>query len=133
MTGHAPIPVVDDVDTGGFFEGAAAGEVRLRFCTDCDAVLHLPKAYCHRCGSWSTEWRRVAPTGTLYTYTIVEHQVHPAFPAPHALVLVSLDDAPEARLVGSIAGRLDLEIGMAMEAYFDRHGAQVVPNWRPTS
>ncbi len=133
MAGSAPIPVIDDADTGGFFAGAAAHEVRLSFCADCDAVLHLPTAYCHRCGSWSTEWRAVAPTGTLFTFTIIEHQVHPAFPAPHAIVLISLDEVPDARLLGHVAGRPDLTIGMAMEAYFESHGSATVPNWRPRS
>lgn len=123
------MPVVDDPDTGGFFAAVANGELALRVCQNCGAHLHLPKSYCHRCGSWTTGWRAVRPTGTVHTYTVVEHQVHPAFPVPYTLVLVALDDVPEARLVGHLPGRHDLVIGEPMEAELG-HGTPL-PSWRP--
>ncbi|MGE0308960.1 MAG: Zn-ribbon domain-containing OB-fold protein, partial [Acidimicrobiia bacterium] len=104
MTG-LPVPAADDPDTGGFFAAAQRHELALCYCSACDSVLHLPKAYCHHCGSWDVAWRAVRPAGTLHSFTIVEHQVHPAFPVPHTLVLVSIDDEPAARLVGHIPGR----------------------------
>ena len=73
-------------------------------CNGCDAVLHVPVAYCHRCGSWDTRWQVVAGTGRLYSWTVVAHQVHPAYPVPYTIVLVELDDHPEARLVGQLPG-----------------------------
>lgn len=128
---NRPVPVSDDVDTGGFFAAAAEGRLALRTCTACEAVLHLPKSYCHHCGSWDTTWQDVAPTGTLYTFTVVEHQVHPAFPVPYTIVLVSLDEHPGVRLVGHIPGRPALEIGMPMELHIETVGSGTVPNWRP--
>ena len=80
-------------------------------CNGCDAVLHVPVAYCHRCGSWDTRWQVVAGTGSLYSWTVVAHQVHPAYPVPYTVVLVELDDHPEARLVGQLPGRPALEAG----------------------
>ena len=47
----------DDHDTGGFFEAAARGELVVRACSKCGAILHVPRAYCHTCGSWDGEWR----------------------------------------------------------------------------
>jgi uncharacterized OB-fold protein len=127
-----PLPVTDDPDTGGFFAAAARGELAIRMCDDCQAVLHVPVAYCHRCGSWSTRWQAVRGTGHLYSWTVVEHQVHPAFPAPYTVVLVELDDHPEARLVGQLPGRPDLAIGQPMEVWFERLSDDaVLPQWRP--
>ena len=57
----------------------------------------MPKAYCHGCGGWSTEWRVVAPRGTLYSWTTVFRQIHPAFLAPYTIALVELTDLSAAR------------------------------------
>ena len=39
------LPVVDDVDTGPFFEAAKRRELVVQMCSECNAVLHLPRAY----------------------------------------------------------------------------------------
>jgi len=125
-----PIPFVDDPDTGGFFAAAAKGELAICFCTSCRIPVHLPRALCHRCYK-PTEWRVVSPNGTLATYTVVEQQVHPAFPTPYTVVLVELDDVPTVRLLGRIDGAHDLPIGTPMVATFEPIGdGAAMPNWR---
>src|SRR5205085_7045434 len=101
------LPETGDHDTGGFFAAAAREELAVCACAACGAVLHLPRAWCDRCGHWGTVWRTVAGRGRLYSWTTVEHQVHRAFPVPYTIVLVEPDDAPEARLVGYLPGRPD--------------------------
>jgi uncharacterized OB-fold protein len=132
------LPVIDDLDTGGFFEGAARGELVLRRCDDCDAVLHVPRMYCRHCRSWNGSWRAVSGDATLYSWTVVVHQVHPAYATPYTVVLVDLDEVPGTRLVGRLAGAPELRAGMPMEVWFDELGISdagrvVVPNWRPVS
>jgi uncharacterized OB-fold protein len=125
-------PVIDDRDTGGFWEAARRGELCLRQCVSCGNFLHMPRAYCSACQSWETRWQPVSGRGHLHSYTVAEHQVHPAFPVPYTIVLVDLDDAPGVRLVGSLPGVPDLVIGQAMEAWFERISDDVVlPQWRP--
>lgn len=129
-----PLPVTDDRDTGGFFEAARRRELVVRVCNDCGHVLHLPRAYCHYCGSWSGRWEQVSGRGRLSTWTTVEHQVHPAFPVPYTVVLVEIDDKPGVRLVGRLDGAPELVPGQAMEAWFEDAGDGVVlPQWRPVS
>ena len=100
-------------------------------CNGCDAVLHMPKAYCHHCNSWDGRWQDVAGTGTVYSWTVVEHQVHPAFPVPYTVVLVELDDYPQARLIGQLAGKRDLQVGQHLEVWFEELANGVaIPNWR---
>ena len=124
------VPVTDDPDTGGFFEAAARRELVIRACAACGVALHLPRAYCHACGSWDATWRRVAGTGTLYSWTVVEHQVHPAYPVPYTIVLVELDDVPGVRLVGSVPGSPALGEGQSMRVVFEElAGGVVLPNW----
>jgi uncharacterized OB-fold protein len=131
MEALGPLPVVDDLDTGGFFEAARRHELVVRMCNGCDAVLQMPVAYCRTCGSWETRWQPTSGQGRVYSWTVVAHQVHPAFPAPYTLVLVELDDHPEARVVGSIPGRHEFVAGQKMEVWFETVGNDVVlPQWR---
>ncbi len=131
----APLqPVVDDHDTGGFFEAAARGELVVRACSGCGSVLHVPRAYCRACGSWEGEWRPAGTTGTLHSFTVADHQVHPAYPVPYTIVLVDLDDVPGVRLLGHLDGNPDLTIGMPMDVRFDDLADGVVlPNWEPAA
>jgi uncharacterized OB-fold protein len=127
------LPVVDDIDTRGFFDAARSGEVAIRMCNGCDAVLHMPRAYCHYCGSWDGRWQTVAGRGTVYSWTVVEHRVHPAFPVPYTILLVELDDLPGTRLMGHLAGAPAVSVGQRVEAWFetlDEDGAVVLPQWR---
>jgi uncharacterized OB-fold protein len=140
-TSEAPLrllPVVDDHDTGGFFEAAARGELALRRCSDCDAVLHVPRMYCRYCRSWNGRWQTISGNATLHSWTTVVHQVHPAYPTPYTLVLVDLDEAPGTHLVGQVPGAPELVAGMPMELWFEElpssgGPAVIVPNWRPTT
>ena len=133
MTAERPLPRIDDPDTGGFFAAAAGDVLALCTCGACGAVLHLPRAYCHHCGAWETTWRPVSGDGRLYSWTTVEHQVHPAFPVPYTVVLVELADEPGARLVGYLPGRPELEAGMAMRVWFEAVADDTkLPQWSPS-
>ena len=68
-------PVTDDVDTGGFWAAAQQRTLVVQACTNCGAVLHLPRPMCRVCHSFDLEWREVAQHGTVYTSTIVEHTI----------------------------------------------------------
>ncbi len=134
----APAPLVrcrspTTVDTGGFFEAAARGELahpdvqRLRRRA---ARAASPTATAAAAG---TAAGRPSPApARLYSWTVVAHQVHPAFPVPYTVVLVELDDHPEARLVGQLPGRPELVAGQPMEVWFEPLSDDVVlPQWRP--
>ena len=104
----------------------------VRSCDDCSATLHLPKSYCHHCGSWNIGWRDIRPAGSLYSWTVVWHSIHEAFPAPCTVVLVALDDEPEVRFVGYLPGAPELEAGMPMRAWFeDVEPGVTIPQWAP--
>lgn len=125
-------PVTDDPDTGGFFAAAADGQVALRYCTDCGGLLHLPRAYCYHCGSWNTGYRVVSPLARVYSWTVVEHQIHPAYPVPYTVALVELADEPAARLISFLPGRPDLYAGQELHAWFEpRADGSTLVQWRP--
>ena len=129
------LPESNDHDTAGFFAAAAREELAICACAACGHVLHPPRPYCARCGGWDTVWQSVAGRGRLYSWTTVEHQVHRAFPVPYTIVLVELEDTPQARLVGYLQGRPDLVAGMPMRVWFepvDDEGT-LLPQWRPAA
>lgn len=129
-----PLPVTDDPDTSGFFAAATRNVLAVCVCADCGHHLHLPTAYCHACGGWNPTWRETSGTGVLHSWTVVEHQVHPAFPTPYTLVLVEVDDAPGVRLIGHLKGRPVLHPQQPMIATFEplRNGT-VLPQWQPAA
>jgi hypothetical protein len=134
------LPVDDDVDTGGFFAAARRGRLALRRCNGCDAVLHVPRMYCRHCGSWDGRWSEIDGAATLHSWTVVTHQVHPAYPVPYTLILIDLDAAPGTHLLGRIDGAPELAAGMPLDIWFEELGtaddgdggrrAVVLPNWR---
>lgn len=126
-------PVVDDRDTAGFFDAARHGVLAIRICNGCGAVLHMPRAFCHRCRSWDGRWQSVNGTGTVYSWTVVDHQVHPEFPVPYTVVLIELDDVP-ARLVGHLSGTPEVHVGQPMRVWFEKlPDGVVVPQWEPVA
>jgi uncharacterized OB-fold protein len=125
-------PATSDPDTGGFFTAAARGEVALRYCAGCGRLLHLPRAYCWHCGSWDGHYRAVAPRARVYSWTVAEHQVHPAYPVPYTVALVELCDEPAARLVTFLPGRPALYPGQELAAWFEQlENGTVLVQWRP--
>ena len=125
------LPVDDDLDTGGFFEAARRRELAIQVCDGCGTVLHMPRAYCRACGAWESHWQPVAGRGRVYSWTTVEHQVHPAFPVPYTVVLIQLDDVP-ARLVGYLPGSPELTEGQPMQVWFETLvDGVVLPQWKP--
>jgi uncharacterized OB-fold protein len=128
------LPVVDDRDTGGFWESAERGQLSIRVCDHCGEVLHLPRANCNQCGSWESSWKPTSGRGHLHSWTVVTHQVHPGFRPPYTIVLVELADYPAVRLIGYLDGDQDLHAGQAMEVWFEQVGdGTVLPQWRPAS
>lgn len=126
------LPVIDDRDTSGFWVAAARGELVVRTCRSCGRSLHLPRNHCSGCGRDDPWWRPVSGLARLYSWTTVEHQVHPGFPVPYTVVLVELDDAPGVRLVGRLPGRPALRAGAPMRVRFEQiDDDTALPQWEP--
>ncbi|MCW1384691.1 OB-fold domain-containing protein [Novosphingobium sp. KCTC 2891] len=125
-------PATWDRDTGPFFAAAAERRLVYKHCNACGRGNHVPTPSCRFCGSTDTAWREAEGKGTLYTWTTVTHPVHPAYPAPYTVVIVTLEAAPDVRLTGSVPGAPDLAPGQPMEVWFEDLGEGcVLPNWRP--
>lgn len=99
-----PPPQPDpDLDTQGFWDSTAHGELRLCRCTSCGLWHHPPLEHCRSCAA-PTAFEPVAGTGTVYTF-IVQRQ--PAVVGyldrvPYAVAIVEVDEQPGLRLTGRI-------------------------------
>ncbi|GAA4259746.1 Zn-ribbon domain-containing OB-fold protein [Dietzia aurantiaca] len=126
-------PVTDDPDTAGFFAAAAERRLVVQTCADCGHQQQPPRPRCRSCHGAALGWEDVPHSGTVHTWTVVEHQINPAFPAPYTSVLVDVvprTGEPPVRYLGYLPGRPALRIGSPVRATFVDFGeGVVVPNW----
>jgi hypothetical protein len=124
-------PVVTQVNREWFTSGTLA----VQRCVGCGAVQHPPEEVCHQCGAMEFQYRAVAPRGTVYSFVVVHYAASPALAesVPYAVVLVSLDEVPNVRVVGNIPSidPAEVRIGMPVEAYWDEREGVLLPQWRP--
>jgi uncharacterized protein len=98
-------PYTDDPAYAPFWAAAAAGRIALPACPACGVFqwYPLPGRPCGHPGP--LEWRDLAGTGTIFTFTRVERAFLPAGgEPPYTVVFVELDGAPGPRLVSVLVG-----------------------------
>lgn len=106
-----------------YWDGAAAGVLRLQRCSECHKVRHYPQLVCADCYSLECDWIDASGRGTVHSWTVAHHAFHTAFKddLPYTLVTVDLAEGPRA------LGRLHpdaqalLRIGMAVKVSFPRN------------
>jgi len=119
-----PVPSPDGLDAP-FWEGLAAEKILIQRCRACQRWQWGPEWICHHCHSDDLGFDEVAGEGRIYSYERVWHPVHPALKdqGPYLIVLVSLPQADDVRLVGNLLGRPEqtVEIGAPVRAVFEHH------------
>jgi uncharacterized OB-fold protein len=123
-----------DALTRPYWDGVARRELRLQTCLACAHAWHPPLPICPRCHSERIEWRPVAGGGTVYSFTVAHHAVHPAVvgKVPYLVALVTLDEGP--RVVSGLPGVpfADVRIGMRVRLRFEEIAPGVVlPQFEP--
>jgi uncharacterized OB-fold protein len=114
-----------------------SGALVVQRCTSCGTLQHPPEEICHVCGGMTFDGATLAPTGTVYSYTVAHYAANKALAdsVPYTVVLVSLDDAPHIRVIGNLIDGTDVQIGMSVVAEWDEHTAEdgtqiLLPQWR---
>ena len=72
-----PVPVPTP-ETQPFWDGCAAGELRIQRCADCTTAFFYPRPVCPACGSVNVEWFTASGRATLYSY-VINHRPAPGF------------------------------------------------------
>lgn len=129
------VPVVNAINREWFTSGA----LTIQQCDGCRALQHPPEEVCHACSGMTFSSRVVRPAGTVHSYTVVHHSVHPALDGavPYAVVLVELDEVPDIRVVGNLLDVPvdEVAIGMPVVATWEELAAEdgtvvLLPQWR---
>ena len=122
-----PIP---EFDAQEFWEGCNRGELLMQRCASCKTFRWLPQPMCPSCHSIEREWVRVSGKGTVYSYTIITHPVHPAARSrvPYNVAQVQLEEDPQLILITNLVGvpNEDIRIGMPVQVVFEEHSPGVM-------
>jgi len=129
-----PIPVPNDW-TRPFWDAARRGELALQRCQRCGHFQHPPYPTCVNCISTELAFEPVRGEGAIYAYTIMYHSGDKRFaPAvPYASIIVELDAAPGAFLVGNLldAPYTAAKVGARVQVVFERLDDEIVlPQFR---
>ncbi|MFI0467069.1 bifunctional MaoC family dehydratase N-terminal/OB-fold nucleic acid binding domain-containing protein [Saccharopolyspora sp. 5N102] len=121
-----------DRDTAYFWEGTAAGELRIQRCGQCGLLRHPPGPMCPECGATKRTYLVSEGLGEVYSYIVHHHPPVPGKELPLVVALVELDEG--VRMLGELRGvdPAAVEIGQRVVADFQRIDDELVlPGWRP--
>jgi len=128
-----PVPTPE---TQPYWDGAAAGELRIQRCVDCGTPYFYPRPICPSCGSGSVEWFTASGQATLYSY-VINHRPAPGFEddAPYAIAVVQLAEGPRmmTSLVGVPATPEALVLDMPLRVTFEQRGDVSLPVFTPVA
>ena len=114
-----PLPELEGL-TKEFYGWCRRGDLRFQRFSSCDTWRHVPREMCAQCGSDQWKWERSKGKGTVFTWTVAERPMHPAFAedVPYAPVVVEMEEG--VRIVTQIVDCPpgELEIGMPVEVAF---------------
>lgn len=79
-------------------------ELRIQQCDACGTFRHPPRPVCAHCGKFGLHWTAVSGRGTVFSYTVAHHAVHPSLKTalPYNIAVVLLEGAGDVRLVSNI-------------------------------
>jgi uncharacterized protein len=127
-----PLPALEGL-TAEFYAWCRRGQLRFQRCTDCGTFRHVPREICAECNSFAWEWAPSSGRGTVFTWTVVNRALHPAFAdaIPLAPVVVEMEEG--VRLLANMVDCAphELAIGMPVEVVFEAVTPEVtLPRFR---
>ncbi len=115
-------------DTQFFWDGTAAGELRIQKCNACSELRHPPGPVCPSCHAMDRGHVDSAGRGTVHSFLVHHAPAVPGKRLPLHLALVDVDEG--VRMVGEVAG--EVAIGDPVEVWFDPIDDDVtLAKWRP--
>jgi len=130
--GYFPIILKDtfaDASTQPFWDAAKEERLVVPKCTNCGTFRLPPSPFCFNCQQRGVEWVELPGTGTVASFTVVRHPLHPDFLecCPYVSGIVELDgtQGAGARMLVNIvdvdvdALRIDDRVKIAWERVND--------------
>ena len=127
------IPPAGDVDAEPFWAALGDGTLLVSVCESCGHRWLPPLPTCPRCASRAITNAKAAPTGALYSWTVVHRAADPVYAeeVPYTVGLVELGDG--ARMYGRVVGvahddlRPDLPLAVRVRRVGDQPIWEFVP------
>ena len=119
-------------DTAFFWEGTAAGELRIQHCPACGTLRHPPGPLCPSCGADKPDYVVASGRGSVFSFVVHHAPAVPGKTLPFVIALVELEEG-----VRMIAELIDVDpgsvhIGMPVELALTRIDDELtLPFWRP--
>jgi uncharacterized OB-fold protein len=131
LTAEIPRPFPrGDRDTTPFWQSQREHALTFQRCDGCGHVRYPVGPLCPRCQSFEFAWVPASGRGAVYSYTVVHHQTHPAFPAPYTVLLVEMEEGP--RVIARLReGEAPVAIGAKVRVEWDDSGPQPLPVFVP--
>jgi uncharacterized OB-fold protein len=103
-------------DNKWWWDGIAAGELRIQRCKSCQTLRHPPRPMCGKCQSLEWDWVISKGAGTVYSYVVMHYPPIPGYDFPLPVALIDLDEG--TRLVANVTGckPSDVHVGMRVQA-----------------
>ncbi len=130
-----PQPRFPEPDTQPFWEATKEHKLTYQVCAN-GHVIFYPRAHCPTCGSLDTTVKESAGEGTIYTYSVVRLNRHPAFAplGPYAVAYVDLDEGFRilTNIVGITDPLTDVKIGQRVKvSWEDQESGLSFPMFAP--
>ena len=121
-------------ETRYFWDGTAAGELRLQRCRSCGDAYFPPQPWCQHCASDDVEVFVASGEATLYSYVISQLPA-PGFAAPYVIAVATLAEGPRmlTNLVGVEAVPDALSLDQPLVVEFETVGDVTLPVFRPAT
>jgi uncharacterized protein len=99
-----------------YWDGLAAGEVRVQRCADCGARQWYPRPMCTRCYSFELAWERIDPHGAVLSFTVTHQRTGFAFDldSPFTVAVVQFAADPDIRMAGRLVGLSPAEVAIGL-------------------
>ena len=119
--------------TQGYWDGTAAGVLRVQQCAGCGKLRHYPRYICDACHSFDVTWKDCSGRGTVFSWMVAHHPFHPGFKEelPYTLVTVELEEG--VRSLGRYAEPTGkgLKLGQKVQVSFVQSEGFALPLFTP--
>ncbi len=120
-------------ETKHFWDGCAAGELRLQRCAKCREAYFPPRPFCPSCGEREVEVFTASGKASLYSF-VINHRPRPDMGTePHSIAVVALEEGPRmmTNIVGCPQTPEALQLDMPLEVTFESFGEISLPFFKP--
>ena len=130
-----PLPAFPEPDTQLFWEATKDHELRYQVCDDCGGIVFYPRRHCTHCLGQNLSWKTSRGEGTIYTYSVVRQNYHPAFRErlPYVVAWIDLDEG--FRILSNVTGvddpGQDIRVGQRVRVEWEDHDTVSLPLFKP--